>query len=181
VCRFIYLLPAEGTEMKFARTSITVLLFAALSSAAHAQSEKTREQVKAELAQAIRTGNMPASGDSGLLLNELYPQRYATPAAQAGLTREQVKAELVQAIRTGNMVAAGEGGLKLHEEFPQRYPAVAVAVGKTREQVKAETAEAIRTGDIIEAGESGLKLNQLYPQRYAKARATYSAQARAAE
>jgi hypothetical protein len=164
--------------MNITRTTVSLLLLAALGTTTQAQSEKTREQVKAELAEAIRTGDVIANGESGLKLNELYPQRYPHAAAAAGATRAQVTGELAEAIRTGNMIAAGEGGLKLNEEFPQRYPAVAVAVGKTRDQVKAETAEAIRTGDMIAAGESGLKLNQLNPQHYAKALGLYTAQAR---
>jgi len=163
--------------MKPTHTSIALLLLAALGTTAQAQSEKTREQVKAELAEAIRTGDVLAPGETGMKLNELYPQRYAKPAAQAGLTRDQVKAELAEAIRTGDMLASGESGLKLNEAFPQRYPAVTVAAGKTREEVRTETAEAIRTGDMVAAGESGLKLNQLYPQHYARKLGTYTAQA----
>ena len=165
--------------MNFTRTTFALLLLATLGThGAGAQSAKTREQVKAELAEAIRTGNMPASGESGLMLNELYPQRYPQRVVQAGRTREQVKVELAEAIRTGDMVAAGESGLKLNEEFPNRFPAVAVAAGKSREQVKAETAEAIRSGDMMATGDAGLKLNELYPQRYAKERGVYTAQAR---
>ncbi len=37
---------------------------------------KTREQVKAELAEALRTGDIVAGGDSGMKLNELFPNRY---------------------------------------------------------------------------------------------------------
>ena len=37
---------------------------------------KTREQVKAELAEAQRTGDIIADGESGKKLNELYPSRY---------------------------------------------------------------------------------------------------------
>ena len=37
---------------------------------------KSREQVKAELAEALRTGNIMADGETGLKLNQLYPQRY---------------------------------------------------------------------------------------------------------
>jgi ribosomal protein L30E len=164
--------------MNIARTTVSLLLLVALGTAAQAQSEKTREQVKAELAEAIRTGDVLANGESGLKLNELYPQRYPHVLAAVGATRAQVKAELAEAIRTGDMIATGETGMKLNEAFPQRYPTVAVAAGKTREQVKAELAEAIRTGDMVAAGESGLKLNQLYPQRYAKEPGTYTAQAR---
>ena len=113
--------------MNIARVTVSLLLLAALGTTAQAQSEKTREQVKAELAEAIRTGDVFARGESGLKLNELYPQRYPQAPAAVAATRAQVKAELAEAIRTGDMIAAGESGLKLNEEFPQRYPAVAVA------------------------------------------------------
>jgi hypothetical protein len=43
---------------------------------AQAPSSLTREQVKAELAEAIRTGNMPANDDSGLMLNQVHPHFY---------------------------------------------------------------------------------------------------------
>ena len=38
---------------------------------------KTREQVKAELAEAIRTGDIVASGDRGQKLYELFPNQYS--------------------------------------------------------------------------------------------------------
>ena len=38
---------------------------------------KTREQVRAETLEAIRTGDMVAAGEGGVRLNEEYPQRYA--------------------------------------------------------------------------------------------------------
>lgn len=41
-----------------------------------ASAPKTREQVKAELEEAIRTGDILAPGKSGRKLNELYPSRY---------------------------------------------------------------------------------------------------------
>ena len=107
--------------MNIARTTISLVLLAAIGTAAQAQSEMTRDQVKAELAEAIRTGDILAPGDSGMKLNELYPQRYPRPAAGPAMTRAQVKAELAEAIRTGDMLADGDSGLKLNEEFPQRY------------------------------------------------------------
>jgi lambda repressor-like predicted transcriptional regulator len=170
-------------EMRFCRATLAVLLAAAGAvNGADAQSVKTREQVKAELAEAIRTGNMYAPGESGLLLNEISPQRYpeqaAKRAALTGKTREQVKAELQEAIRTGDIVASGESGLKLNEEFPARYASTAapvVTAGKSREQVKSETAQAIRAGDVVANNETGMKLNELYPQRYAKEREMYNA------
>jgi Tat protein secretion system quality control protein TatD with DNase activity len=160
--------------MKLARTA-TWLLLAAIASAAHAEAPKTREQVKAELKEAIRTGDVLAGGDTGLKMNELYPQRYPHVAAETK-TRAEVQAELAAAMRDGTMVAAGEGALTLRDEFPQRFPAVAVAPGRTREEVVAETREAISNGDMFAAGEGGMKLSEEFPERYAKQRALYTAQ-----
>ena len=154
----------------FTRSAGTLLLLAALGAAAHAEGSMTRAQVKAELAQAIRTGNMLAPGESGLTLRELNPQLYPGLVVAAGKTRAQVKAELADAIRTGDIMASDESGLTLNEEYPQLYPAPVVLAGKTRAQVQAELAEAIRTGDLLANDESGLRLNEEHPQRYARAR-----------
>jgi hypothetical protein len=158
----------KGTTMNFTRTLGSLLLLTAFGS--HANAQLTREQVKAELAEAIRTGDMPAGGESDLKLNQLYPGRYPVKSAVAGKTREQVRAELAEAIRNGDMPAGGESSHTLGEINPSRYPAKPAYAGKTREQVKAELAEAIRTGDMPAGGESGLMLYEMYPQRYAKAR-----------
>lgn len=45
---------------------------------------KTRDQVKSELARAIREGELVAVGEDGRKLNEIYPDRYhAAVAANA--------------------------------------------------------------------------------------------------
>jgi hypothetical protein len=170
----------KGTDMTSARTAISLLVLAAFAATAHAESPKTREQVKAELREAIRTGDVLAGGDSGLKLNELYPERYPHAAAVGTKTRAEVQAELADAIRAGTMVAAGEGGMTLRDEFPQRYPTVATAPGRSRAEVVAETREAIRTGDMYAAGEGAFKLNEETPQRYARQRALFAVEARAA-
>jgi hypothetical protein len=41
-----------------------------------AKSYKTRDQVKSELARAIREGELVAVGEDGRKLNEIYPDRY---------------------------------------------------------------------------------------------------------
>jgi hypothetical protein len=153
--------------MPTSRTTLTLLVLAAtLGAGAHAQVGTTREQVKAELAEAIRTGNVLANGESGLTLRELFPQRYpATPTA--GATRAQVIAELKEAQRTGDIIAPGDSGLRLNELYPQAYPPKAVAAGKTRAEVQAELREALRTGNVLAGGDSGLLLKELNPQRYA--------------
>ena len=149
-------------------------LFAGHALAADPSVPKTRADVKAELAEAIRNGDMVADGQTGLTFKQLYPQRYAQPVT-AGKTRAEVKAELAEAIRNGDMVADGETGLTFKEMAPARYAkadAQAVAktasVGKTRPEVKAELAEAIRSGEMVADGQTGLTFKQLYPGRYAQ-------------
>lgn len=165
-------------------------LAAGQAMAADNATSKTREQVRAELFEAQRTGDMVAGknmGDeitsgAGTKLNELYPASYPAKAVAAGKTREQVRAEMIEAQRTGDIVASSNDrdeftpgvGVKLNELFPNRYPAKAAAPVKTREQVRAELKEAQRTGDIVVLHgsrdeftvASGNKLNELYPSRY---------------
>jgi hypothetical protein len=160
--------------MNAIRIASSLLVLSALCvGAAQAQTALTREQVKAEFAQAVRDGDVAPAGE-GMTLRQQHPERYpATTPHVAARTRAEVKAEYAEAVRTGDIIATGDSGLKLNEVNPQAYPAATFAgIGKTREQVKLELAEAIRTGDIVVAGEAGMKLNELYPQRYAAARAT---------
>ena len=139
--------------------------------AADPATPKTRAEVKAELAEAIRSGDMVADGETGLTFKQLYPQRYAQPVV-AGKTRAEVKAELAEAIRNGDMVADGETGVTFKELAPARYAAAAEAaaktatLGKTRAEVKAELAEAMRNGDMVADGQTGVTFKQLYPGRY---------------
>ena len=161
------------------RLSVVAIALSALVAgqafAADPAAAKTREQVRAELAQAIRNGDMIADGQTGATYKELFPAQYAQPVATAGKSRAEVKAELAEAIRTGDIVADGQTGAKANELAPAAYAAAkpaaasnnAVAVGKTRAQVKAELAEAIRSGDMIADADTGLKFNEINPGRYA--------------
>ena len=125
--------------MKLKSTLIVLSLIAAPAFASDQLVSKTREQVRAELAQAMQSGDMLASGESGLTLKQLNPGAYpATASAQATKSRDQVRAELEQAIRTGDILVGGESGAKLNEVMPDRYPVVANASSKTRAQVKSE-------------------------------------------
>jgi hypothetical protein len=143
--------------------------------AADPAAAKTREQVRAELAQAQRNGDLIADGETGARFNQLYPSLYAQQAT-VGKTRAEVKAELAEAVRNGDLIADGQTGARFNEVAPAQYAAarsaapvaanVVVAQGKTREQVKAELAEAIRNGDIVADGQTGAKFNQWNPSRY---------------
>ena len=157
------------------QTALSIALLGTFASA-HAQSEKTREEVRAEFRQARLAGELHVTGESELTMRELHPERYPAPSVARGRTREEVKAEVVEAARHGELIAAGEG-LRADELHARRdAPALNVASSKTRAQVKAETLEAIRTGDVYASGEGSMRLNEQYPQRYQKARALYAAE-----
>ncbi|HEY8905371.1 MAG TPA: DUF4148 domain-containing protein [Rhodoferax sp.] len=117
--------------------------------AADASAPKTRAQVLAELVQAQRTGDILAQGNSGKLLNELYPSQYPAKAVVPGKTREQVLADLVEAQRTGDILAQGNTGKKLSELYPSLYPVQAVTQGNTRAQVLAELEQSQRSGNTF--------------------------------
>ena len=55
---------------------------------------KTRAQVQAELAEAIRTGNIVTDGQLGLTAYQLNPSAYPARPVEMGKTRAQVQAEL---------------------------------------------------------------------------------------
>ncbi|WP_235839953.1 DUF4148 domain-containing protein [Derxia lacustris] len=81
----------------------------------------TREQVRAELAEAIRRGDAPIA-ENGLTPREANPAAYPARGAAAAKTREQVRAELAEAIRLGQ-VPLGEDGRTPRERQPEAYPA----------------------------------------------------------
>lgn len=107
--------------------STITLALAALAAgnalAADPAAAKTREQVRAELLEAQRTGDIVNNGEIGGKLNELYPSRYPAKVTTQGLTREQVRVDLFEAQRTGDIVSNGEIGGKLNQLYPSRYPA----------------------------------------------------------
>ena len=106
---------------------------------------QTRAQVKAELAEAIRTGNM-VYDEIGQLYNEFYPHNYPSRPV-ASKSRAEVKAELAEAIRTGNIVYDQTGRL-YNEFYPHNYPQQTVA-SKSREEVRMELAEAIANDEYV--------------------------------
>jgi hypothetical protein len=150
------------------RQTIALLLLAA-AAGVHAQtaSGRTTQEVRAELMQAIRNGDMIANGETGLTWRELYPQRYGAAPAST-LTRAEVLQQLKEAQRTGDLLADGDPGLKLNELHPQAYPPKDLVAAKTRGEAQAELREAIRTGNMMADDESGRLLKDAYPRRYAR-------------
>jgi predicted kinase len=138
-------------------------LFAGNAMAADSSVALTRDQVKAELAQAIRLGDF-AVNDAGQTAREVNPSLYPAKTAGVAKTRAQVQAELAQAIRAGNF-AVNDAGQTAREVTPSLYPSQTVVAGKSRSEVKAELAQAIRTGDFA-VNEAGQKANEVTPGVY---------------
>ena len=131
------------------RTQISAIAFAfsalfAGQAMAATDAPVTRAQVKAELAEAIRSGNMIAD-ENGQQLNEIFPHNYPAQQAGSSVSRAQVKAELAAAINNGN-VTVGESGELLNEVYAYNYQDQQNVASKSREQVRAELAEAINSG-----------------------------------
>lgn len=134
---------------------VTLAWTASTSLMAQTPPGKTREQVRQELMEAVRTGNIPCNDESGRLMREVYPSRYPQPPAVEAKTREQVKQELEEAIRTGSIQCNNESGNYTAREInPSRYPPAPANPGKTREAVREELRDAIRTGTMPKASES---------------------------
>jgi hypothetical protein len=158
------------------RLAAVALTFAS-AIAAHGQSTVTREQVKAEVLEARRSGQLLSGGEASLRLNELFPGQYPRRQADApGKSRAQVRAELDEARRVGDLVA-GESSLRKNERLPLRYPVAPAGVGKTREAVKEELALARRLGDL-QVGEDSRTLAERFPARYEAERARHAEQMR---
>lgn len=158
-------------NMKTSQLLITALALTWASTTAltaQAQTTKTREQVRQELMEAVRTGNIPCNDDSGRLMREIYPSKYPQPPGVETKTREQVQSELQEAIRTGNVMCNNDSGMLERQVNPSRYPAVPPAAGKTREQVQEELREAIRTGNLPAGDESGRMRKEVNPDQYPK-------------
>ena len=104
---------------KFAATAL--IIASALIAATPSFAQVTREQVNADLAAAIRSGDIVANGEISLKLNELYPSRYPAKQVQTSFTRVQVKAELARAVRTGDIMENGEIFGKCNELHPNMH------------------------------------------------------------
>jgi len=137
------------------------------SSPASSYAGISRGQVMAELAAAQSTGDVLANGETGLKLNEVYPDRYPAKQALAGQTRDQVGSELLAAVRSGDMLADAQSSLNLNDVDPSQYPSRQTLVGKSSAQVAAELADALRTGDYMVGGEFSGMCNEVHPTMHA--------------
>ena len=82
-----------------------IALAAAALTAGHAvaadpSAPKTREQVRAELAEAQRTGNFVVDGETGLLARQMFPGQYPQTAVAQGAERDEAVASRERAVRS---------------------------------------------------------------------------------
>ena len=125
--------------------------------------EITRDQVRADLAAAARSGDLAAYGEIGLKVNEQFPQLYPTRQAPPTKTREQVGAELAAAKRSGDLVVYGEQGPKQRELDSSAYPAQESQAVQIRDAVRADhLRETMRTGDFMASGEVTAQCKELH-------------------
>jgi hypothetical protein len=111
--------------MKNARLVFLTLALTATTSGvalANESAPKSREQVRAELAQAQDNGTLIANSESGATYRDLAPNNYPTRQATTTKTRDQVKAELAEARRSGNLMANNQTGATYRDLYPNRYP-----------------------------------------------------------
>lgn len=80
----------------------------------------SREQVRAEWADAQRNGELIVASETGQTARDLAPQRYPHPATVVTKTRREVRSETINAIRSGDVIDT-ETGLKLNQLYPTRY------------------------------------------------------------
>jgi len=117
--------------MTSARLSLIALALATASIgsafAADAAAPKTRDQVRAELAQAQRDGTLIADGMTGATYRQLNPGYYAPMPAMSMKTRAEVKAELRDAWTSGELVSDGMTGATYRQLNPGFYPTQTMA------------------------------------------------------
>ena len=92
----------------------------------------TREQVKAEIVQAVNNGYNVVT-ESGRFAKDVFSSNYPAPQVES-LTRAQVRAELAEAIASGNVIV-NESGQRANEVFSSNY-AQDSSIGKSREEVR---------------------------------------------
>jgi len=134
-------------------------LLALSTSLAHAHSALTRDQVRQELVDALRTGSLLAPGEAGFTLREQSPQRFAAratgPAVPVPKTRGEVVQELQAAQQAGELPLLGERGTGPDGRAIGAPPLRRMGQALTRAQVMADYREAARHGGLLGLGETG--------------------------
>lgn len=84
-------------------------------------STRTAAEVRSELLEAQRNGDVVRGGESGLTDSQARPWAYAPRATEPGKSVAQVRAETLEAIQSGDILQAGESGLTRRQVSPHTY------------------------------------------------------------
>ncbi len=148
------------------RNAAALVLLAVAAGSSFAQTSLSRDEVKAELNRALRSGEIMPAGDADMLLREMTPSRYPAQATVPARSRDEVRAEVQAAARQGALMAAGEVDQSQRDMRPDLYPLLASGATKTRDEVMAELREARRSGDLMATGDADMTLRELNPKRF---------------
>ncbi len=87
---------------------------------ATAVASKSRDQVRSELAEAVRSGAVIANNATGETVRTAGRSPFAA-GFEARVTRDQVKAELAEAARNGELIANNATGETFGQGHPNRH------------------------------------------------------------
>lgn len=146
-------------------------VLALTASLAHAHSALTRDQVRQELVDALRTGSLTAPGEAGLTLREQNPQRFAASATGRALPVPKSRAEVVRELQAaqlaGELPLLGEQSAGSDGRALGAPPLRRMGHALTRAQVMADYREAARNGGLLGLGETGQQMMApAAPQRH---------------
>lgn len=119
-------------------------------SQAMTSAEVSREQVRDELEQARRNGELHADYTMERRWRDVNPYHYGRDASDppGAKSREQVRQELADAQRRGEFPYDASLERAANEMNPYHYQSAAERADSTRDRVRQELADARRTGEI---------------------------------
>jgi hypothetical protein len=128
---------------------LTMAATLAGSGNAFAQECATREQVQAELRQALRDETILSGDSSGAIALERAARHPAPPTVANPALERQVKVELADALRDETILSGDSSGA-IALEHAARHPAPPTVANAARQrQVQVELADALRNGTIL--------------------------------
>jgi hypothetical protein len=128
---------------------LTVAATLAGSGNAFAQECTTREQVQAELRQALRDETILSGDSSGAIALERAARHPSPPTVADPALARQMKVELADALRDETILSGDSSGAMALERAARHPAPRTVADVARQQQVKVELADALRNGTIV--------------------------------
>jgi hypothetical protein len=135
--------------------ALTIAATLAGSGTAFAQECTTREQVQAELRQALRDETILSGDSSGAIALERAARHPAPPTVADPALERQMKAELADAVREETILSGDSSGAMALERAARHPAPPTVADAARQRQIKVELADALRNETILSGDSSG--------------------------